>query len=176
MKKKLEETTITYKKRADQKRKEVNFNVGGLVLAHLRKERFPKGEYNKLKAKKIGPCKILRKFSNNAYEIELPPGIGISPIFNVANLYLFKGEEETIEVPEKEEEHIVEWEKQLPKETPKQPEDILDKKVVKKTRGKEYFQYLIKWKGCPLEDATWMIASELSKYGVSIEDLMDRSP
>lgn len=51
--------------------------MGELVLAHVKKERFPKGKYNKLKLKKIGPYKILKKFSNNAYEIEFPSGIGI---------------------------------------------------------------------------------------------------
>ena len=71
------------------KTREVQFKVGDLVLAHLRKERFPKGEYNKLKMEKIGPCRIIRNFSANAYELQLPLGVGILPIFNVENLYLY---------------------------------------------------------------------------------------
>jgi hypothetical protein len=65
-----------------------------LILAHLRKERFPRGTYNKLKMKKIGPCKVIRKFGANTYEIELPDGVGISLIFIVVDLYPYKDEEE----------------------------------------------------------------------------------
>jgi hypothetical protein len=64
-----------------------------LILAHLRKERFLRGTYHKLKMKKIGPCKVLKKCGANAYEIELPDGIGISLIFNVSYLYPYKDEE-----------------------------------------------------------------------------------
>ena len=32
-------------------------------MEHFRKDRFPKGAYNKLKWKKIGPCMSLKKFS-----------------------------------------------------------------------------------------------------------------
>ena len=60
------------------------------MLAHLRKEIFPKREHNKLKVKNIGPCRIVKKFSANAYEIELAEGVGISPIFNVEGLYKYK--------------------------------------------------------------------------------------
>jgi hypothetical protein len=51
------------------------------------------GTYNKLKMKNIEPCKILRKFDENSYEIELPNDVGISPIFNISDLYPYKGDE-----------------------------------------------------------------------------------
>ena len=35
----------------------------------------------------MGPCQILRKYSANAYEVDLLEDIDISPIFNVSDLY-----------------------------------------------------------------------------------------
>jgi hypothetical protein len=60
--------------------------------------------------KKIGPCKVIRKFGANAYEIELPNGIKISPIFNVTDLYPYR----TKEAREKNEQKEVQWKKQMP--------------------------------------------------------------
>jgi len=77
-------------------------------LSHLRKEIFPKREYNRLKFKKIGPCRVLRIFFANAYEIELTPGIGISPIFNVVDSYKYeKGQAN--DTAEYKEEQEVDW-------------------------------------------------------------------
>ena len=76
--------------------------MGDQVIAHLMKERFPRGTYNKLKRKKIGPCKILRKFDANAYEIEPLEGVGISPIFNISDLYPYR-EDDTRESEDQKE-------------------------------------------------------------------------
>jgi hypothetical protein len=43
--------------------------------------------------KKIGPCRVMKKFGANAYELELPDGIRISLILNVSNLYPYRVEE-----------------------------------------------------------------------------------
>jgi hypothetical protein len=46
-----------------------------------------------LKYKKIGPCKILNKINDNAYKVDLPDDLDISPLFNVYELYIFQGDD-----------------------------------------------------------------------------------
>lgn len=51
-------------------------------------------------------------------------------------------------------------------------EKILEKRVNKETRGKEYFEYLIKWRDHPVEDSIWMTTTILQKSGNTIEILI----
>jgi hypothetical protein len=57
-----------------------------------------------------------------------------------------------------------------------QMECILDKRVSKRTRRKQYFEYLVKWKNHPVEDASWETEVEIQKHGQTVQKLMDRSP
>jgi hypothetical protein len=145
-----------------------------MVMVYPRKERIHVGTYKNMKLKKIGPRKILRNFSSNAYEIELPSGVGISPIFNVADLYSFKETKDvSIDEPVNDGDQTIGWKKQLPRAVQKEIETVLDMKVLKKIRGKEYFQYLVKWKGQLSEDSIWMTTTKISKYGANLEDPMN---
>ena len=58
-------------------------------MAHLRKEHFKMGTYNKPKMKEFGPYKIVKRHHHgNAYEVEFPIELHISLVFNI--LYLRK--------------------------------------------------------------------------------------
>ena len=54
-------------------------------------------------------------------------------------------------------------------------EIIIDKRVSKKTRRKEYFKYLVKWKGHSVEDASWEDEEEIHKHGKTLQELMNMS-
>jgi hypothetical protein len=170
IKERLQNSIQEYKCREDKHRRELQFEVGDLILAHLRKERFPRGTYNKLKMKKIGLCKVIRKFGANVYEIELPDGIEISPIFNVADLYPYRYEEEGAEYQQEK----IQWTKQMPVAEKPQMEGIVDKRISRKTRRKEYFEYLVKWKGHPVEDASWEDEVVIQKNGQTIREVMHK--
>lgn len=70
--------------------KESEFEIGDLVVGHLRKGRFPNYESNKLKLNKIRPHNVLTNFWKNSYEIDLPLDIVISPTFNFSDFYPYR--------------------------------------------------------------------------------------
>ncbi|KAK0574897.1 hypothetical protein LWI29_030605 [Acer saccharum] len=129
-------------------------------MVFLRKERFPTGTYHKLKSKKIGPCKILCKFGENAYEVELPQGLNISRIFNVADLYTFHGElaAETSQIER-------EISNQIPSKEVEGIEAVIQVREMK-TRSSSYFRFLVKWMGRPNCENSWISEEEFMKIDV----------
>ena len=49
-----------------------------------------------------------------------------------------------------------------------QMEKIVDQRIGKKTRRKTYFKYLVKWKGHPVEDASWENEASIQKHEKSV--------
>lgn len=136
----LQQSIAKYKAHADKKKRYVQLSVGDLVWVHLKKERLPKGKYTKLMQRKVGPCQILKKYGQNAYEIQLPPDLGLSPIFNVCDLTLFKGSDNEGEEPMQ-----VAADNDIPKHESPKLRKVLDTRVTNKTRNKEYMEYLVAW-------------------------------
>jgi hypothetical protein len=43
-------------------------------------------------------------------------------------------------------------------------EKLIDQKIAKKNRKKDYYEYSIKWKDIPVEDITWMNVVEIQNH------------
>ena len=82
----LQDSNANYKISIDATWRQQIFDVGDLVMVYLRHEFFPIGIYHKLKYKNIGPCKIIKKINDNAYEVSLLANLEISLVFNVFDL------------------------------------------------------------------------------------------
>ena len=78
-----------YKLMADRHHRHVKFAIRDKVWVFLTRDCFPLHEYNKLKARKIGPLKVLQKINPNAYHLRLPDSLRSSNVFNVKHLLPF---------------------------------------------------------------------------------------
>ena len=71
------------------------FNIGDLVWLHLRKDRFPNERKSKLLPRADGPFKVLARYNNNAYNIDIPSDkYNVSDIFNINDLLPYHGDED----------------------------------------------------------------------------------
>jgi hypothetical protein len=128
MRKHIIKMNTQYKAKADVKKRYKEFQIGDDVMVHLRKEHFPVGTYNKLKMKKFGPCKVVKRHdSGNAYEVELPAKLNISPVFNISDLIEYYEGGDGDEVAE------VQWSIPVANSATKEIEEILDSHVGKST-------------------------------------------
>ena len=86
VKARIEKANEMYKAKANKNRKQPTFAPGDLVWVHLRKERFPSKRKNKLMPRAEGPFKVLERFGDSAYKVELPGDVSVSSTFNVGDL------------------------------------------------------------------------------------------
>ena len=71
------------------------FNIGDLVWLHLHKYCFPNERKSKLLPRADGPFKVLERYNNNAYKIDIPRDkYFVSDIFNVKDLSPHHGDED----------------------------------------------------------------------------------
>lgn len=137
------------KQTADKKRRNVEFQVGEMVLLRLhpyRQQSAFKRVHQNLASRFYGPYQIEKKIGNVAYQLHLPAGTKIHPVFHVSLLKKYVGglPQVTLMLPPIIDEGVAFIE----------PETILDTRWIK--QGNKFIEEsLVKWKQLPKEDATW---------------------
>jgi hypothetical protein len=158
----LREAQDNQTKYANQHRRHIIFNIGDKVLLsaqHINNPVDRNRPTRKLTPRYLGPYTISAIISPTAYKLDLPATLRIHPVFHVSKLKLYKESEEflratpppPITLPNNSEEYEVEI--------------ILDKRTLK---GK--VQYLVKWIGYPLHDATWEPTNHLKNAQQMVKD------
>ena len=145
-----------YKLAADVHRRSKEFNVGDHVMVRIRLERIPKTFSKKLYARAMGPYSIIRKMGSNAYLLDLPNDMDISPVFNIEDLLPYRGTFEPSTLPSSVSAGDASKgaptvpSLQFSKET---VDTILDDEFVTSRDG-GFRRFLVKWHGRPDSDAT----------------------
>jgi hypothetical protein len=134
------------KKQSDKGRTDRVFEAGQQVFLKLQpycQSSVASRPYPKLAFKFFGPFTIVRKVNPVAYELALPPGCGIHPVFHVSQLKPQVGSNTpvSLSVPDLSTGLQV-------------PEQILDSKLVWRG-GKAISQVLVKWSDWDVSLATW---------------------
>ena len=138
----------------DRKHRDLSYKVGDLVLLSTRNLRM-KGTPGKLQRRFVGPFQVTETIGQQAYRLSLPEDWKIHPVFHVSLLKKWNTadlhEDQPVsqdDVPEVEEPYY-------------EIEKILRWRKVKR-RNKNIKQYLVLWKGYPVEDAMWIEADQFS--------------
>ena len=113
------------------------------------------GQVKKLLPFWIGPYKIISSPHPNAYKLDLPDTMKIHPVFNVKLLKPYVANDKT-QFPLREPERpgpitISEDDQQY------EVEDIIDHRTFRRQ-----LQYLVTWKGWPIEETTWIAAFNMN--------------
>ena len=144
------------KKYADKARKDIEYEVGDLVLLKVSPwkglSRF--GKRGKLNPRYVGPFEILKKVGNVAYELALPPHMQhIHNVFHVSLLKKYHMDSR----------HIIEHdpvEIQSDLSYVEQPVQILDRQE-KVLRNKSVWLVKVLWRNPKVEESTWELESDM---------------
>ncbi|KAH9724161.1 hypothetical protein KPL70_007389 [Citrus sinensis] len=165
----LELAAARMKHVADQKRREVEFQVGDLVLLKLhpyRQQSVFKRAHHKLASRFYGPFPVEQKLGKVAYRLSLPPAAQIHPVFHVSLLKKYVGTSlpAVVDLPplsDKGQIQVV-------------PEKVIDTRWVR--HGTKFIEEsLVQWKTLPVEDATWE-ETQMLKHQFPAVNLEDKVP
>ena len=128
-----------------------------------------KGIPGKLQKRFVGPFQVIEAIGQQAYRLSIPETWKIHSVFHVSQLKKYNAaklqEDQPVshdEVPEVEEPYH-------------EIEKILHWRKVKR-KNKIYKQYLVLWKGYPVEDAMWIEADQFTHPNQLLDYLKEDQP
>jgi len=160
----LEQAAKRQKVYADQSRRHVVFEVGSQVLLSTVNLSLPGSK--KTQPKYIGPFPVIERVGPLAYRLELPTKYRIHPVFHVSLLKPFESSDTfdhsqslrpLPDLSQGPDVYLV--------------ERVLDRRV-RKVKRRSVVEYLIKWQGYPLHEATWEPKANLQDAGSFVQNQM----
>jgi hypothetical protein len=143
---KLRNASARMKKYADKNRISTDIKVGDLVLldrSHLSIDAYNMVKKQKFLPKWIGPFLVLKRIGTVSYKLELPIKSRAHDVFHESALRKYELKDG----------------KSFPRPEPVIVEDGTKEfeveEILNKRKRKKKIEYLVKWKGYPLHDATW---------------------
>ena len=143
----------------DAKHRNVEFRVGDRVCLNTKRKQeygqihYPaQGPSPTFEPRNIGPYKITKKLSPNAYELDLPKSLRIQPVIHIRYL---REHHPSTEFPKNRLQHFAtEFRSQDDETEQPQIEEIRGKILGRYGKGAR-LEYLVHWQGLPNEDDTW---------------------
>ena len=135
------------KKYANKKRRDEEFVVGDEVLVdqnYLSPHNFATSAGRKLASKRVGPYEIIEKIGKVAYRLKLPENIKAHNVFHVRVLQRYHHPKEASRKPLRPDPILVQDTEEYEVET------LIDKRIHRRRT-----EYLVKWLGYPVFEATW---------------------
>ncbi|KAE8662749.1 hypothetical protein F3Y22_tig00113145pilonHSYRG00110 [Hibiscus syriacus] len=137
------------KKWADRKHRDINFEVGDLVLAKL--SGILRNPYHKWLVRRYeGPFKVLKRVGTMAYRLELTPTIKVHPVFHVSLLKPYHQDKEELD---RGKSHQVPVGVKFSYE--KVVEAIHAERAVYQVGHRPRHEYHVQWKGLPESEGSW---------------------
>lgn len=160
----LQHAQVAMKRNADKRRKDIEFQEGDQVLLSAKFLPLPQAERTKFSKPWYGPYTVTKKFSKLVYSLNLPGKYNrMCQRINIDNIKPYITDSDMMRplevspLPLDEEADI--WE----------VEDVL---MSRKRSGKK--EYLIKWKGFPMEDNSWVPYNFISNPEVTLKEFRRR--
>ncbi|KAK8590647.1 hypothetical protein V6N13_057538 [Hibiscus sabdariffa] len=158
------------KKWADRKRRDMEFQVGDMVLAKLNLTLRNQSVHKALVRRYEGPFKVVKRVGNVAYKLELPSKLRAHPVFHVSMLKPFHADTDDPERSKSRRAPIgvkISYEKEI--------ESIQADRVVRRQSHRPRHEYFVLWKGQPTSEGSWEPAEALWQFEDKVADYHARA-